>query len=308
MESKQIIINEIRHKLNGLKQSLAFAILQRNLYLRISLLGNCNLNCAICHNEGAPKNGLQELDFCIKIMKLAFKAGFRRVQFTGGEPLLHPSIGEFIQEGKKVFDDVGITTNGILLFENLEKLITAGISRIHISLQVETLMGHGIAQKFSIPSWLYEIINIANDKNIYIRLNLPIILEQFNYFRDLIEELSIIECDIKTFAILPYGNHHINRSTPQKLYALVNNENFRRNFIGTSGRVELRDYRPPNGIRCINCDSFSKCLEYSRSLRLGADKVLRPCLASRKWDIVVKEDSLSEQFEEAALLSIDYNW
>ena len=59
----------------------------------------------------------------------------------------------------------------------------------------------------------------------------------------------------------------------------------------------------------ITCEAYAGCKEQSRSLRLGADRVLRPCLASRKWDIAfVHPDSLGQNLSEAALLSIDYTW
>jgi hypothetical protein len=49
-------------------------------------------------------------------------------------------------------------------------------------------------------------------------------------------------------------------------------------------------------------------MEQSHSLRLGADLVLRPCLATRHWDAPLRASAINESVTEAALLALDYRW
>jgi hypothetical protein len=119
--------------------------------------------------------------------------------------------------------------------------------------------------------------------------------------------LQRIDCDIKVFSILPEG--HL-RSAPYPLTQLedmVRRANAERMQRNCPGKVELRGYRPPTGIRCGSCADRDRCKEQSHSLRLGADLLLRPCLATRAWD-----QPLTAPFEstirDAALLALDYEW
>ena len=56
--------------------------------------------------------------------------------FTGGEPLIKHNLGFLIKGLGVIGDDVklALTTNGVLLSENLSELVECGISRLNISL------------------------------------------------------------------------------------------------------------------------------------------------------------------------------
>jgi GTP 3',8-cyclase len=300
-------IRSIQDKLDSKRQSLEQAIIERALYFRVSLIGTCNLKCTFCHNEGAPVKGIIDKLFCFKALREAYKLGFKRVQFTGGEPLLHPHVEDFVHEARRTFDNVGLTTNGTHIIRKIDGLIKAGITRIHISLQVETLREEGSVNYWGIPKWLKNILSLASEGHFSLRLNLPVPFDQFSQARGFLSDIARFGNDIQVFSILSkdsaqatYPVQHLNR--------IVEEENSRRRAHKLKGFVSIRGYRPPSGIRCYSCGSFSICREQSHSLRLGADHILRPCLASRKWDIVATEDDLSNQIKKAALLALDYVW
>ncbi len=144
----------IRTRLNKRNETIAEAIKERALYFRVSLLGACNLACPFCHNEGAATKGKLEIAFAERAICIAHELGFRRIQFTGGEPLLHPRVADFVKIARAVMPDVGITTNGTYLAPKLASLISAGLSRIHVSLQAEALCSNPSAEQWSIPGWL----------------------------------------------------------------------------------------------------------------------------------------------------------
>ena len=302
-------LQAIQDQLVQCSQTLTDAIQERNLYFRVSLLGACNLRCPFCHNEGAPVSGVAKVAYVEAAMEAALAVGFRRVQFTGGEPLLHPLVGQFIAIGRLFFSDVGITTNGTHIAACLQDLVDNGISRIHLSLQAEELQRWGSRGSWGIPGWLEPLLTLSSTATFQLRLNMPIPASDLESAFSLIRQLSIFGCDIRVFSILPEGDAATGEYPLVLLRAAVDQENHRRSQHRQAGTIELRDYRAPAGLRCRTCADFSRCKEQSHSLRLGADRVLRPCLATRRWDSVLDPTTdLFPQIREAALLALDYAW
>jgi len=65
--------------------------------------------------------------------------GLKSIMYAGeGEPLLHKDIGEIINYTKKVGIDVAITTNGVLLKENLIESTIENITWIKVSINGAT--------------------------------------------------------------------------------------------------------------------------------------------------------------------------
>ncbi|MBW2200684.1 MAG: GTP 3',8-cyclase MoaA, partial [Deltaproteobacteria bacterium] len=113
----------------------------RNLnYLRISITDRCNLQCIYC----VPRNLIPKLpheqilryEEILRIVRLGVRLGITKIRVTGGEPLVRKGVYDFLAELTKINGllDISLTTNGILLKENIPKIISAGIKRINISL------------------------------------------------------------------------------------------------------------------------------------------------------------------------------
>jgi cyclic pyranopterin phosphate synthase len=109
-------------------------------YLRISITDRCNLQCRYCEPQDLiPKLSHAEIltyEEILRIVRIATRLGISKVRVTGGEPLVRKGVYEFLHEltATEGLKDVSLTTNGVLLSENLEKIQGAGISRINISL------------------------------------------------------------------------------------------------------------------------------------------------------------------------------
>jgi len=297
-------VSAIEQKLFTQKKTLAEAINERNLYFRVSLVGGCNLSCAFCHNEGAPPKGMIDQSACFLAIKHSHELGFRRIQFTGGEPLIHPKVETYVSEARKTFADVGITTNGTYLLQKLDFLIEAGMTRLHVSLQAESLRVH---DRWLPPAWLKRVLRISSETGIRLRLNLPVPANEIEQAQQFLRVTARYGCDIQVFSILP-NNERQSVYPIDRLYSMIAEENQRRTRESLSGIVSIRGYRPPNGLRCVMCCSFDLCREQSHSLRLGADLILRPCLASRAWDVKLTSGVMLDQIKRAALLALDYTW
>lgn len=109
-------------------------------YLRISVTDRCNLRCEYCMPEEGIQlqqhNNILTFEEIYEFTKTAVKLGINKVRITGGEPLVRKGITDFVKmlSGIEGIDDLGMTTNAILLEEYADKLAEAGLDRINISL------------------------------------------------------------------------------------------------------------------------------------------------------------------------------
>lgn len=109
-------------------------------YMRISLTDRCNLRCIYCMPEEGicqiPREELLGQDEIIKICRLAGELGISRIKLTGGEPLVRRICVPLVKELKALpgIQQVTLTTNGILLKEQLPGLMEAGLDALNISL------------------------------------------------------------------------------------------------------------------------------------------------------------------------------
>lgn len=301
-------LDAIRSALDEYGLTLAEAVARKQVYFRVSITSRCNFSCVFCHNEGAPVIGQMDFDDYKIALDGARDVGFQRLQLTGGEPLLRKDIGDFIQAGRKYMDDVGVTTNGSLLSQRLDGMLESGLTRLHISLQSEALEEAGEKDRWGVPPWLGDALQAAEDGRVALRLNLPVPARDMGKSEAFIETLKDLRCDLKVFTVLPEGRSALDDYPVEALESIVDEANAVRRREGLPSRVEFRGYRPPAGIRCKKCLDSARCKEQSRSLRLGSDLVLRPCLATREWDSPLRRDAVRESLEDAALLSLDYHW
>lgn len=306
---QEVWIQRISNHLLANGSNLRQEIEKKSIYFRVSLTGVCNLSCEFCHNEGAPRKGFLDVDTIDSILRPTAQLGFTRVQFTGGEPLLHPEATSFVERARKYFSDVGITTNGILLSQKIGDLMRAGLTRLHVSIQEEAIDIEANSKLFGSLDWIKAPLQEAIKEHVLVRLNITASRTVFPILSTLLEEVSDLECDVMVLSQLPDLYPKLSASTFQAfdLDKIIRDENERRKRLGIGGKVSLRRYKIPTGIRCQTCPSKNKCRESSRSLRLGSDYVLRPCLASRIWEIPLDiNGSIYDQIEAAAYLAIDY--
>lgn len=113
-------------------------------YLRFSVTDKCNLNCVYCNPVDQKLNLLRDHEMLtneesLRLIKIFVEHfGFRKIRFTGGEPLARKNIVNLITELKPLHEncglDIGITTNGTLLKEHLGSLKKSGVTKLNISL------------------------------------------------------------------------------------------------------------------------------------------------------------------------------
>jgi cyclic pyranopterin phosphate synthase len=90
-------------------------------------------------NEGVdwmPTEDALRFEEVLRICRILAGMGIKSVKVTGGEPLLRQGVSDLIRELKAVrgINRAALTTNGVLLGEQLEALEKAGLDAVNISI------------------------------------------------------------------------------------------------------------------------------------------------------------------------------
>jgi MoaA/NifB/PqqE/SkfB family radical SAM enzyme len=87
----------------------------------IELLGRCNERCVHCYADSAPTvTDALERELALGVVEQAVAAGFSRIQFTGGDPLLCDFLPDAVELARRLgAPHVEIFTNGLALTEEL---------------------------------------------------------------------------------------------------------------------------------------------------------------------------------------------
>ena len=111
-------------------------------YLRLSVTDQCNLSCRYCApfrpgiRPRLPGDRLMSFEEMHRLVRIGVDLGISKVRLTGGEPLCRKGITRFIRDLARMpgIRDIGLTTNGTLLAAMAPELMSAGLTRINISL------------------------------------------------------------------------------------------------------------------------------------------------------------------------------
>lgn len=108
--------------------------------LRISVTDRCNIRCFYCMPaedvQFLPRAELLTFEEIVRTVRVGTGLGIRKLRLTGGEPLVRRDLPELVRQLVEIpgVEDIGLTTNGILLAEQAAALRAAGLKRLNISL------------------------------------------------------------------------------------------------------------------------------------------------------------------------------
>lgn len=110
-----------------------------NLHVDVSSV--CNIRCIYCGQNANPGKELMSMEMFKKIInearKFPHKLKLLDLYYTG-EPLCNSYFADMVEYAKKanIADNIGVTTNGLLLNSELsDKIISSGLDIIRISIQ-----------------------------------------------------------------------------------------------------------------------------------------------------------------------------
>jgi len=262
-------------------------------YLRVSITDRCNLNCIYClPSFKVPKlshDDILSYEEILRLVNIFVNLGISKVRVTGGEPLVRKGAIGFLDSLSKIdkLDVLSLTTNGLLLKDNLSKIKLAGVKRLNISLDTlnpETYFK--ITGRDSFDQVMDAIHQAVTDGFSPVKLNI-VALRGIND-RELTDlaALSIPHpFHVRFIEAMPFKSNEMDETPPlltpeiksilQKMGSLVPVENgihdgpaSRFRFKGALGEIGF--ISPVTNHFCHKCNR----------LRLTADGRLRLCLLS----------------------------
>ena len=108
-------------------------------YLRLSVTGNCPMRCGYCRpgfdsNRPEPDR-LDPGGVGFLVGHLHRRSGLRKVRLTGGEPTTRRDLPALVAAVREAgVEEVAVTTNGLTLARDAERLADAGLRRVNVSL------------------------------------------------------------------------------------------------------------------------------------------------------------------------------
>jgi len=109
-------------------------------YLRISVTDRCNLRCVYCMPEEGmqfePDNRIMTYEEITEVVKVLAPLGVSKLRITGGEPLVRKGLDQLVSMLSSIpgIEDIALSTNGMYLAKFADRLKTAGITRVNVSL------------------------------------------------------------------------------------------------------------------------------------------------------------------------------
>ena len=261
-------------------------------YIRISITDRCNLRCGYCMPEcGVPSvshDMILRFDEIVRLVKIFCSLGIKNVKITGGEPLVRKGAVGLIKDIKAIdgIEKVSLTTNGILLSENLNALAEAGIEGINISLDTLDRQKYMKITGFDGLNTVLKVIDECRAfPEIKIKIN-AVTLDDYN--RDEICTLADFAADmgvtLRFIEMMPIGlgtgfggyNQDEIMTVLEEAYGpakTINEE------VG-SGPAKYYSFEGLKGrIGFISPISHKFCRSCNR-IRLTSEGLLRPCLGS----------------------------
>jgi cyclic pyranopterin phosphate synthase len=108
--------------------------------LRISVTDRCNLRCTYCmpfdEYDWIDKQEILTFEEITRLARLFVWLGVEKIRLTGGEPLVRKELDQLISQLSTVIGvkDICLTTNGLLLADQVAALKAAGLRRVNVSL------------------------------------------------------------------------------------------------------------------------------------------------------------------------------
>ena len=109
-------------------------------YMRVSVTDRCNLRCVYCMPlegvESIPHSEILTFDEIERVCRIGARLGITRIRLTGGEPLVRRNLPELLGRIKRIegIEQVCLTTNGILLSDYIDELVSNGMDGVNISI------------------------------------------------------------------------------------------------------------------------------------------------------------------------------
>lgn len=181
-------------------------------YVRISLTDRCNLRCVYCMpEEGITQTSHQEIlsfDEIVRVCRCMTSLGIHTVKLTGGEPLVRLGCPDLVRELKQIsgIEKVTLTTNGILLKEQMGDLAEAGIDAVNISLDtLDPVLFEKVTRRAKLQQVLEGMEAALGYPDIPVKINSVPVIEDTNNFIQIAGLARKYPVHVRFIEMMPIG-------------------------------------------------------------------------------------------------------
>lgn len=283
-------------------------------YLRVSVTKRCNLNCSYCGADCEKDSELTK-EQIEKLVRAFARLGITKVRLTGGEPLVRSDICEIAERISRIngIKKLALTTNGVLLSKYAERLRSAGVNAINISLDTTDKKQYEKITGFDLIEKVFEGIDEAERVGLSpIRINAVLIRGQNdNQAEKLISIAKNRKIDVRFIELMPFSDEGENERlivTGKEIlkkfpYLEAVNCNKKSDFEKSVARYYTAEgFKGRIGFISPVSDKF--CSECNR-IRLLSDGKVKPCLGNERiidlMEYIDDEELLLKKAEQAIL-------
>ncbi|VDG98307.1 Molybdenum cofactor biosynthesis protein A [Lysinibacillus sphaericus] len=288
--------------------------------LRISVTDRCNFRCSYCMPKEIfgddyvflPKSELLSFEEIERLAQLFAKLGVKKLRLTGGEPLMRRGLPELVGKLMQIegIEDIGLTTNAVLLGQYAKPLYDAGLRRLNISLDAldpelfGEMNGRGVK-----PEVILKNIDKAHSLGFTIKMNMVVkkgtneqeILPMAQYFKERGITLRFIEfMDVGNDNGWSFEKVVTKKEILERLKAVHDLEPVEEEYYGeVAKRWRYKDNGAEVGFITSVSESF--CSTCTRA-RLSSEGKLFTCLfASEGFDVraLIREGATDEELAAA---------
>ena len=180
-------------------------------YMRVSITDRCNLRCEYCMPDGislCSHDDILTYDEILSVCKEAVSLGIVKFKITGGEPLVRKNCASLIKMINEIpgTEQVTLTTNGVLLKDQLKDLKEAGLKSVNISLDTLNREKYKKITGFDEINRVIGSINAAVDEGMKVKLNA--VMHDKGYeedFKRLVQLTKDNPIDVRFIEMMPIG-------------------------------------------------------------------------------------------------------
>jgi cyclic pyranopterin phosphate synthase len=215
--------------------------------------------------------------------------GIRYIKITGGEPLVRKGCSNLIKMIKAIpgIEKVTITTNGVLLLDNLDDLEKAGIDGINISMDTLNPESFKDITGFNGVQKILEGVEESVERNIPVKIN-SVLLSGKNEedWQSLMQVAKEMPVDIRFIEMMPIGYGKLYKSLNNNILLNKIKEKYhnleldlRKHGYGPAVYYHVPEFQGSIGFISAVHNQF--CSDCNR-IRLTAQGFLKSCLCYDK--------------------------
>ena len=256
-------------------------------YMRVSVTDRCNLRCVYCMpGEGfsfLPHEDILSFEEIERVCRIGVRLGITKIKLTGGEPLVRRGIPDLVGKLKGIpgIDEVTLTTNGILLKEQINELVSNGLASVNISIDtLDERRYFRMTRGGDIKKALEGMESALKYPDLKVKVNCVPFCEEDCISLALLAKKRKI--DVRFIEMMPIGNgKNFNGKMSEEIYKLLHNEfgdyEIYKKRVGNGPAEYIRFHNFDGRIGFISALSHKFCYKCNR-IRLTSEGFLKPCL------------------------------